>query len=78
MGRLSELHYKLPVWMKSEIFLGVVTLILWLISAVFSLYVMLEFQQMILRVYGTCCFDRWGFQVLRQWSTILFVGSTIQ
>jgi hypothetical protein len=74
MGSHPQVQYKLPAWMKSKIFLGVLTLILWLASAVFSFYVMLEFQQMILRLYGTCCFDRWGFQILRQWSTIIFVG----
>ena len=61
--------------MKSDKFLGIVTLALWLISAAFSFYVLLEFQHMILRRYVACCSDdRWGFQVLRQWSTIGIIG----
>jgi len=61
--------------MKSDIFLGATTLVLWLISAAFSFYVMLEFQQMILRRFVACFSDnRWGFQVLRQWSSIILVG----
>lgn len=75
MSRLSNKKYKLPAWVKSDIFLGAMTLALWLISAAFSFYVMLEFQQMILRRYVACCSgNRWDFQVLRQWSTIILIG----
>jgi len=61
--------------MKSNIFTGIVIFGLWLISAAFSFYVLLEFQHMILRRYMICCSDnRWDFQVLRQWSTIAIIG----
>lgn len=66
---------KISGWMRSNIFLGIIIFGLWLISAAFSFYVLLEFQQMILRRYVACCSDnRWGFQVLRQWSTIGAIG----
>ena len=75
MGRQENKQSKLPAWVKSEIFLGVVTLGLWLISAAFSFYVILEFQQMILRRFVACCSDnRFVFHVVRQWSTILMIG----
>ena len=75
MSRLSNKKHKLPAWVKSDLFLGAMTLVLWLISTAFSFYVMLEFQQMILRRYVACCFgNRWDFQVLRQWSTIILIG----
>ena len=75
MSRLSKLQSKIPTWMKSDLALGLLTLLLWVISVAFSLYVMLEFRQMVLRVYAACCADdRWGFQVFRQWSTIFLVG----
>ena len=61
--------------MKSDIFLGILTLVLWLISTIFSFYVVLEFQHMILRRFVACCSgNRWEFQVLRQWSTIIVIG----
>ena len=61
--------------MKSDLAVGLITLLLWVISAAFSLYVMLEFQQMVLRVYAACCADdRWVFQVVRQWLSIFLVG----
>lgn len=75
MNRLSKLQSKIPAWMKSNLALGLITLLLWVISATLSFYVMLEFQHMILRRYAACCADdRWMFQVVRQWSTIFFVG----
>ena len=78
MNRLSELQDKLPGWMKSNAFLGLLTLLLWAISAAFSFYVMLEFQQMILRRFGIWRpNERWEFQAVRQWSSILLVGAWI-
>ena len=75
MSKLSNLSSKLPAWMKSNLSLSLLTLFLWVLLGAFSFYVMLEFQQMILRRYVLCCEDnRWGFQVLRQWSTIFLVG----
>jgi hypothetical protein len=64
--------------MKSDAFLGLLTLLLWAISAAFSFYVMLEFQHMILRHFVTRRPDeRWQFQAVRQWSTIFMVGAWI-
>jgi hypothetical protein len=64
--------------MKSNAFLGLLTFLLWAISAVFSFYVMLEFQQMILRRFGIWRpNERWEFQAVRQWSTIFIVGAWI-
>ena len=61
--------------MKSDFALGLLTLALWVISAAFSFYVVLEFQHMILRRFVAWNPDeRWGFQVVRQWSTIFVVG----
>jgi len=75
MGRLENKQFKLPAWVKSDLFLGVVTVVLWLVSAAFSFYVILEFQQMILRRFVDCCNDnRLVFHVVRQWSTILVIG----
>jgi len=75
MGRFSEQQNKLPAWMKSNLSLGIFTLVLWLVASAFGFYVMLEFQQMILRRYVTYYPEsRWGFQIVRQWSTIFFVG----
>ena len=75
MNKLSNLPSKLPAWMRSDQSLSMLTLLLWVILAAFSFYVMVEFQHMILRRYVLCCEDnRWGFQVLRQWSTIFMVG----
>ena len=75
MTEQNKRHSKFPKWMQSNAFLGLLTLILWVISAVFSFYVVLEFQQMILRWFVTCCPDeRWNFQVLRQWSTIFLIA----
>jgi len=75
MSKLANLQSKIPAWMKSNIFLSLVTLILWVISVAFSFYVMAEFQHMILRRYVASFPDgRWEFQVLRQWTTIFLVG----
>ena len=74
MSKLSNLQSKLPAWLKSDLSLSLITLLLWVLSAAFSFYVMAEFQQMILRVSLCCVDDRWSFQVLRQWSTIFLVG----
>ena len=76
MSKLSNLQAKLPAWMKSDIFLSLLTLFLWVLSAAFSFYVMVEFQQMILRRYFASFPEaRWDFQVLRQWTTIFLVAA---
>jgi hypothetical protein len=65
----------LPDWIKSDLFLGISTFILWLGSAAYSLYTMFEFQMMVLRIYIICCSqNRWGFSILRQWSSIFIIG----
>lgn len=75
MSKLSKFQSKIPAWMKSDLFVGLLTLLLWVFSVAFSFYVMAEFQQMLLRRYAACCADdRWEFQVVRQWSTIALVG----
>jgi hypothetical protein len=75
MSKIANFHSKIPGWMKSGIFLGLFTFTLWVVSAAFSFYVLAEFQHMILRRYAICCSaDRWGFQVLRQWTTIFMIG----
>ncbi|MFC1996732.1 hypothetical protein ACFLXI_03875 [Chloroflexota bacterium] len=75
MNKLSNLQAKLPAWMKSDFFLSLIIFLLWLLSAAFSFYVMVEFQHMILRRYVANFPDaRWDFQILRQWSTIFMVG----
>jgi hypothetical protein len=74
MAKLSEIKSKIPTWIKSDVSLNLITFLLWVISAVFSFYVMAEFQHMILRRYILCCDDRWGFQIVRQWSTIFLVA----
>ena len=75
MSKFSKLRSKIPVWMKSDQMVGLLTLLLWVFSVAFSFYVMAEFQQMLLRRYAACCADdRWEFQVVRQWSTIFLVG----
>jgi hypothetical protein len=61
--------------MKSDLAMGIITFVLWGISVAFSFYVILEFQQMVLRRVTDCCADnRFEFQVYRQWSTIFFIG----
>jgi hypothetical protein len=75
MNNLSKFQSKIPDWMKSDLVVGLLTLLLWVISVAFSFYVMAEFQQMILRRYAACCADdRWEFHAVRQWSTIFLVG----
>jgi len=64
----------LPNWLKSKVTQGILTLILWLASAGFSLYTLLEAQQMGFRLYIQCCSDnRWGFYVFQQWSSIIII-----
>lgn len=64
--------------MKTDFFLGLVTFLLWVVSAAFSFYVMLEFQHMILRRFAAWQPDeRRGFQAVRQWSSIFLVGAWI-
>jgi len=66
---------RLPEWMQSPLFQGVSTLLLWLGSAALSFYTLLEFQFMIFRLFIACCSDnRWGFTLLRQWSSIFLIG----
>ena len=66
---------KWPHWMKSNWFLGVLALFLWLASAAFSFYTLLEAQQTLLRHLADGeAVSRWGFHVVRQWSTIFLVG----
>jgi hypothetical protein len=61
--------------MKSDFFVGLMTFLLWALSATFSFYVMVEFQHMILRRFAAGFPDsRWEFQVVRQWSTIFMVA----
>ena len=75
MSRLAKLQSKIPAWMKSDLAVGLFTLLLWALSVALSFYVMTEFQHMVLRRYVACCADdRWGFQVIRQWLTIFLVG----
>jgi len=51
------------------------TALLWLVSAAFSFYALLETQQTILRhLTDGETVSRWGFHVVRQWSTIFLVG----
>ena len=53
----------------------IATLLLWLSSTAFSLYVVFEFQWMVFRVYLLFWSEnRWGFSVLRQWSSIILIG----
>lgn len=75
MNRQGNKPIKIPGWMRSNTFIGIMIFGLWLISVAFSFYVLLEFQQMILRRFVMCCSEnRWGFQVVRQWTTIAAVG----
>ena len=75
MSRITELQNKIPDWMKSDFFLNLLTLFLWVVSAAFSFYVVLEFQQMILRRFSAWQPDeRWGFQAVRQWTSIFVIG----
>ena len=65
----------LPNWLKSKVTQGILTLILWLVSAGLSLFTLFETQHMSLRLYIQCCSDnRWGFSVLRQWSAIILIS----
>jgi hypothetical protein len=76
MSKLSELQSRLPAWMKTNLTLNLITLLLWVISAAFSFYVMAEFQHMLLRRFVIYWENsRWGFQVFRQWSTIFWVAA---
>jgi hypothetical protein len=62
--------------MKTNLTLNLITLLLWVISAAFSFYVMAEFQHMLLRRFVIYWENsRWGFQVFRQWSTIFWVAA---
>ena len=75
MSKLTKFQSKIPAWMKSDLAVGIITFVLWVLSVAFSFYVMAEFQQMLLRLYVACCAGgRWEFQVVRQWSTIFLVG----
>lgn len=75
MSKFSNIQSKIPSWMKSDLAVGIFTFLLWLISVAFSFYVILEFQQMVLRRIIDCVADnRFEFQVYRQWSTIFFIG----
>ena len=71
----SDIKDKLPGWMKSRFSQGILTIVLWLASAGLSLYTLLETQQMFFRLYIWCCSEnRWGFSILRQWSSIGIIG----
>ena len=75
MSKLSNLQSKIPSWMKSDLVVGIITFLLWGLSVAFSFYVILEFQQMVLRRIADCCVNnRSEFHVFRQWSTIFFIG----
>ena len=66
---------KLPEWLQSRLFQGVSAFLLWVLSGALSLYTLLEFQQMIFRLFIAYCYDhRWGFMILRQWSSIFIIG----
>jgi hypothetical protein len=72
---MKTIRIRLAKLLKSDLLQAVIAFFLWLLSAAFSLYVVFEFQMMILRVYMLCCSDnRWGFSVIRQWSSIILVG----
>ena len=75
MSKFSNLQSKIPAWMKSNLAVGIFTFLLWLISVAFSFYAIAEFQQMVLRRIADCCVDnRSEVHVVRQWSTIFFIG----
>jgi hypothetical protein len=72
-NRSTQKGYK--KWLFSDTSQGILTLILWLVSAALSLYTLFEFQMMVLRIFILCCSqNRWGFSVLRQWSSIFIIG----
>jgi len=55
MGRLENKPSKLPEKVKSPLPLGVVSFVLWRISAAFSFYEKLEIRQKILWYFMACC-----------------------
>ena len=71
----QSIHKSVAANFWTVLAVGLLTLLLWVISAAFSFYVMLEFQHMILRRFAAWQPDaRWEFQAVRQWSTIFMVG----
>jgi hypothetical protein len=75
MNTNGKKPFQWPAWMKSDLFLNLWAAFLWLLSAVFSFYVLLESQQTLLRHLADGeSVSRWGFQVVRQWTTIILVG----
>ena len=73
--RPAGLKTRLHKIMKSNVFQGIIALVLWIISAGLSLYATFEFQMLVFRLYILCCEDnRWGFLITRQWSSIFLIG----
>lgn len=75
MSASGKKPFDWPAWVKPNLFLNVSTALLWLLSAAFSFYASLEFQQMVLRRFAAGGeTNRLVFHVVRQWSTIFAIG----
>lgn len=75
MNTPGKKPFEWPAWAKTALVQNVLAALLWLLSAAFSFYASLEFQQMVLRRYAAGSeANRLVFHVVRQWSTILTIG----